>query len=625
MEINYFLISFAALPFLGLIASLVVPFKKEGLLSGITFYTVLTNLLATSGFVVYWIFKGRAAFNMEELVIYRSAHYQFLIDFYFDEVTAVYLLVGSFVTVLIARYSAYYMHLESGYKRFFNTILLFYFGFNFTVLSGNFETLFVGWEILGVSSFLLIAFYRDRYLPVRNAVKVFSIYRIGDVGILLAIWASHHFWHESITFHKLGNYDLVHENISSHTLVGFLVSVCLLIAAAAKSAQFPYSSWLPRAMEGPTPSSAIFYGSLSVHFGVFLLLRTYPFWEHQLTARILIGTCGFVTAVIAFFITRVQSTIKAQIAYASIAQIGLMFIEIALGWKYIVLIHFAGNAFLRTYQLLISPSVVSYSIRDQFYHFRPKNRHSFGGTLKRIEYTIYMLSMKEWGLDRLMSHFAFRPLKRLGQKFFFINQKNYLWLIVPGLIGSIWLYSVPDLIPTDIYRYLPYLFMAFALLLVLRSFAERVAPFLAWWLIMFYHLWVAIAISFNEKFSSTEIFIFLSGFGVASVTGSIVLFLLRRREPGYFDLNGYYGHVYEHNALSVIFLTSAMAMMGFPITFSFIGEDLIISHIHDDQLVLTFLYALSYVICGIALIRIYARLFLGPHIKTYHSTAVKSA
>ena len=103
-------------------------------------------------------------------------------------------------------------------------------------------------------------------------------------------------------------------------------------------------------MEGPTPSSAIFYGSLSVHLGVFLMLRTFPFWEHQTSMRIAIGLMGLVTSIAASVMANVQSTVKSQVAYSSISQIGLIFIEIALGWDTLALIHFAGNAFLRTYQ-----------------------------------------------------------------------------------------------------------------------------------------------------------------------------------------------------------------------------------------------------------------------------------
>ncbi len=103
-------------------------------------------------------------------------------------------------------------------------------------------------------------------------------------------------------------------------------------------------------------------------------MRTYPFWEQQFSVRILIGVLGLATTVITTGIARVQSSIKSQIAYASIAQIGLIFIEVAAGWHALALIHFAGNAFLRTYQLLVSPSVVSYLIREQFYNFSPRDR-----------------------------------------------------------------------------------------------------------------------------------------------------------------------------------------------------------------------------------------------------------
>ena len=147
------------------------------------------------------------------------------------------------------------------------------------------------------------------------------------------MWASHHLWHENISFMKLNNFELVHNHLLEHSIIGFFISIMILVAAAAKSAQLPFSSWLPRAMEGPTPSSAIFYGSLSVHLGVFLLLRTFSFWEHQISVRILIGILGLTTSIIASLIARVQSSIKSQIAYSSIAQIGIIFIEVALGWE----------------------------------------------------------------------------------------------------------------------------------------------------------------------------------------------------------------------------------------------------------------------------------------------------
>jgi len=204
---------------------------------------------------------------------------------------------------------------------------------------------------------------------------------------------------------------LVNEHLESHTFIGFFIAFCLACAAAVKSAQIPFSSWLPRAMEGPTPSSAIFYGSLSVHLGIFLMLRTYPFWENQIIVRVAIGIMGLTTSVIASMIGKVQSNVKSQIAYSSISQIGLIFIEIALGLDNLALLHFTGNALLRTYQLLVSPSVVSYLIRDQFYNFIPLEEKKNHWLSKRLRNSLYVLSLKEFNVENIQSAFYGDPLE----------------------------------------------------------------------------------------------------------------------------------------------------------------------------------------------------------------------
>lgn len=625
METNYIILSFILIPIFGFILSLIIPQKMELSLSRVAIYTAILQFVIVVVFILYWIINGTPLINIKEVVLYKSKEYEFFIDFFFDKTTAVYLFVGSFVTLLIARYSRYYMHLEDGYKRFFNTILFFYVGYNWTVISGNFETLFIGWEILGISSFLLIAFYRERYLPVKNAVKVFSVYRIGDIGILAAMWASHHLWHENITFLKLSNYDLVHEHLAGHSGTGILIGLALLTAAAAKSAQIPYSSWLPRAMEGPTPSSAIFYGSLSVHFGVFLLLRTYPFWEGQPAVRILIGLTGLVTAIIAYFITRVQSTIKTQIAYASITQIGIMFIEVALGWHTLALIHFAGNAFLRTYQLLVSPSVVSYLIRDQFYHFIPSEKHNNTGIYGKIKNTIYILSLKEWYMDYFMSNVVFKSFKKIGQYLDFLTPKNVLFYFIPLYLLGVVFYFNTAILPTAILNYIPETTAFLGLIMVFKSFSERRYAKLSWLLIVFSHYCIALSVSYNEHYNFSENIIYLSGISISGIIGFICIHLLRKKEPNHSDLNEYYGHVQKYPVLSFIFLLSTLGLMGFPITTAFIGEDLIFSHIHDNQYLLGFFIALTFVVGGISLLRNYARLFLGPYCKPNKSNPIKSS
>lgn len=615
---------FIFIPLLGFIGSLLIPEKKERLISTIAFLTAGFTLFVAVVFVAYWLLHGHPVLNLKEVSLFKSSGYEFLIDLYFDKITVVYLLVGSFLTFLVTFYSRYYLHREPGYKRFFNTILLFYVGFNLTILSGNFETLFIGWEILGICSFLLIAFYRNRYLPVKNAIKVFSVYRIGDVGLILAMWASHHLWHENITFLKLNNYDLVHEHLVSHSYEGVFISVMILLAAAAKSAQLPFSSWLPRAMEGPTPSSAIFYGSLSVHLGVFLLLRTYHFWEHQTSVRFLIAFIGIITALVASPIARVQSSVKSQIAYASIAQIGIIFVEVALGLEELALFHFAGNAFLRTYQLLISPSVVSYKIRKQFYHFVPRQFAIESTFPKKMEYSLYLLSLKEFNLDSFMNYLVWKPLKNIGRKLDFLTVNRLVLLFIPAYLGGIVFLFFGEIESENTHQYLPGLFALIGLLMILKSFSERKSPLMSWLLLIMNHFWIALAISFNEHLDVIELIIYLSGVVISGLVGYWGIQKLKSYEKN-IDLEQFHGHAFEHPKFAMIFFLACLGLAGFPITPTFIGLDLVFSHIHETQIVLAYAAASSYVLAGISLIRLYARLFLGPHVKTYHESAYKSS
>ena len=621
---NELLQYFILLPFLGFVISLFLPESKEKAISWTAFGTVFLQLVGLVAFIIFWIIDGAKDLNLLELSILKTAHYEFFIDFYFDQISAVYLFIGALLTSMITTYSRYYLHREKGYKRFFNTVLFFFFGYNLAILSGNFETLFIGWEIIGISSFLLIAFYRERYLPVKNAFKVFSIYRIGDVGLLLAMWASHHLFHENITFMKLNNYELVNEHLQNHSIIGIFIALCLACAAAAKSAQIPFSSWLPRAMEGPTPSSAIFYGSLSVHLGVFLMLRTYPFWEHQTTMRIAIGLMGFTTSIAASFMAKVQSSVKSQVAYSSISQIGIIFIEIALGFETLALIHFAGNAYLRTYQLLVSPSVVSYLIRDQFYNFQPKSKKANFFFPKRIENTLYILALKEFNLEGFLNLVLWKPLKTIGKLLDFLDIKRVYYFFIPLFVLGFLAYKFKVDLPQQLISVLPEVFAFIGLVFVFKSFSERKSPFLAWILIVLNHFWIALAIVFNDKVSVSEIAFYLAGIILAGGIGYIALLQLKKIEMRIL-ISQYLGHVYEHPKFAFFFLLATLGITGFPITSTFIGEDLIFSHIGSNQVILAFFVASSFVVSGIAGIRIYARLFLGPHVKTYHELPYKSS
>lgn len=608
-------------PFFGFILGLFIDEKQESAISKLSIIIVSVQFILASLLTGYWIFDHFEVHNISELTIYQNHGYHFFIDLLVDKTSIAFVFIGSFLALMVTIFSQYYMHKEDGYKRFFSIILLFYFGYNLTVLSGNFETLFLGWEILGISSFLLIAFYRYRYLPVKNAVKVFTIYRIGDIGLILAMWLSHHFWHENVTFLKMTDVALISEHIHQHSILGITIALGIMLAAAAKSAQFPFSFWLPRAMEGPTPSSAIFYGSLSVHMGVFLLLRAFPLIEYQISVRVLIVGMGLFTFFVATGISRVQSSIKAQVAYSSISHIGLMFVELALGFHNFVIIHFIGNAILRTYQLLISPSIVSYKIREQFYTFNPIHKSVEHILPKRWQHAIYLLSLKEWNLDTIMYFYTWFPVKWIGKKLSFIKWETSKFIVPIFLLLSFLTYEL------DLHfhiHFLPELFGIVAILIALKSFSEKTSASQAFFLIVFNHFFIALAVFFNEHLSFDEVAIYLSGVISAGILGYFVLRYLHQRNE-FLDLERFHGHAFEYPKLSILFLLACLGLTGFPISPTFLGEDLIFSHIHETQLMLAFLVACSFVVGGLALIRLYAKLFLGPHSKTYHETAYRNS
>jgi len=613
--------SIILLPLLGFVIGLFIDEKKENVISKLAIGTITLQFLMSIILGGLWIQGGFQKVNITELTIYQNPGYHFFIDLLLDKTSISFIIIGSFLATMVTIFSQYYLHREEGYKRFFCVILLFYFGFNLTVLSGNFETLFIGWEVLGISSFMLIAFYRYRYLPAKNAVKVFTIYRLGDVGLLLAMWLSHHFWHENVTFYKMANATLINEHIHQHTILGILIALGVMLAAAAKSAQFPFSFWLPRAMEGPTPSSAIFYGSLSVHMGVFLLLRTFPLIEYQTSVRVLLVGMGLFSFFVCTGISRVQSSIKAQVAYSSISQIGLMFVEVALGFENLALLHFIGNAILRTYQLLISPSIVSYKIREQFYTQPMKSRTIENYFPIYLQNAMYILCLKEWNLDTIMYFYVWYPVRWIGKKMSFFSWQLSKYLIPAFLLISITFFWIDQEFH---FKLLPELFGAVALILALNSFSEKKSVLQAFFLIVFNHFFIAIAVSFNEHLVVGEIAIYISGVIVSGIIGFYVINYLRNRKEN-LSLRRFHGHSYEYPFVSNVFLLACLGLTGFPISPTFLGEDLIFSHIHEDQLLLAFLVACSYVVGGLALIRLYSMLFLGPHTKTYHEVAYRNS
>ena len=233
------------------------------------------------------------------------------------------------------------------------------------------------------------------------------------------------------------------------------------------------------------------------------------------------------------------------------------------------------------------------------------------------------MSLREWDMDQNLNRFIWKPIKNTGNLLGYINPRNVFYFAVPSYLAGGLLWYNRQLIPSFLVDWLPELFALIGLLLVFRAYAARKSVLVPWVMLFFNHLWVALAISFSDKLTWGEIGFYLFGVITAGLVGLVVLLRIIKQEPDV-DLNSYQGHVYEYPRAAVVFLVACLGMAGFPITTTFVGEDIIFAHIDYSEVGLAFFVALGFVVSGISLIRMYARIFLGPHKKMYHETANKS-
>jgi NAD(P)H-quinone oxidoreductase subunit 5 len=254
---------------------------------------------------------------------------------------------------VVAAFSFRYLHREPGFRRYFVQLAMFVLGITLVALAGSIEVLVAGWELLGLSSALLVGFFHERRAPVANALRVFAVYRVSDAAMLGAAVLLHH-WAGNGSLSLLFSGSAIALGASQSLAIALL----LLVAVACKSALLPVSGWLPRAMEGPTPSSAVYYGALSIHAGCFLLLEAEPLLAQNQIARVLAILAGASTALYATVTARVQTDIKSALSYAALTQVGIIVVEIALGLTTIAFVHIAGHALFRLLQFLSAPNAL---------------------------------------------------------------------------------------------------------------------------------------------------------------------------------------------------------------------------------------------------------------------------
>jgi NAD(P)H-quinone oxidoreductase subunit 5 len=347
---------------------------------------------------------------------FTAPGYSFRISFLFDRLSIPFAALTIGLGGVVGVFAERYLHREPGYNRFFVLLALFVTGLLVTTLASTIELVYAGWELVGLSSALLIAFFHERPAPVRNGLRTFVVYRGCDAGLLAAAVLVHHWTATGSLVVLLGAGPWPAGSVPLTDPQVAIIATAILIAAMGKSAQIPFSGWLPRAMEGPTPSSAIFYGALSVHAGAYLLLRNGPLLDRAPLVAAMVLAVGLVTALHATIVGRVQTDIKCALGYAALTQVGIIFIEIGLGFRMLALLHIAGHACMRSLQFLRAPSLLHdfHQVENAVGgHLAHPGRHFEWAVPRAWQRRLYAWALEGGGLDASLDALVVRPFVRL--------------------------------------------------------------------------------------------------------------------------------------------------------------------------------------------------------------------
>ena len=329
----------------------------------------------------------------------ESGDYRVYISFTLDNLGLLMGTLVALISLLIIKFSVNYMHREAGYQRFFMIMSLFNGAMLLIMLAGNAVLAFIGWELAGVSSFLLIAYAFNRDNATANATQAFVTNRIGDAGFTMSI-ALCFIWFGSVEWS-----DILNTQSGLSSLHIGMIAGGFIIAALIKSALVPFSPWIVRALEGPTPSSAIFYGSLMVHAGIYLLIRLEPLLMQDQALLPLLAFVGLLTLFYGFFSGLVQTDVKSALMFSVISQTGLMVFLIGIQQFTLATVYMVLHAIWRAYQFLNAPSHM---------HQMTRPTRPVSPVIQHWRW-LYTASIKRFWLDPLVSWLIVNPLKQLSR------------------------------------------------------------------------------------------------------------------------------------------------------------------------------------------------------------------
>jgi NADH-quinone oxidoreductase subunit L len=326
--------------------------------------------------------SGQVLFRKEFFTWIAAGNFRAGFDLQMDQLTVVMVLVVTGVGWLIHIYATGYMAHEGGYYRFFSYLNLFMFFMLILVLAANYVLLFVGWEGVGLASYLLIGFYFLKKSASDAGKKAFIVNRIGDFGFMLGMFLLFRAFH-TLDFQTIFISSTLQGwpvELSGH--LGTLTFACLLIfmGACGKSAQLPLYVWLPDAMEGPTPVSALIHAATMVTAGVYVVARSHILFTHAPTAMLVVAIVGCATAFFAATIGLVQTDIKKVLAYSTVSQLGYMFLACGVGAFSAGIFHLMTHAFFKALLFLAAGSVIHAMSGEQ-------DMNRMGGLSKKIRWT----------------------------------------------------------------------------------------------------------------------------------------------------------------------------------------------------------------------------------------------
>ena len=318
---------------------------------------------AFSALVLWQLLHGAPVFNANLYTFFEVGRYSAHIGFLIDNLSAMMMVVVTFVSLLVHIYTVGYMADDDGYQRFFSYIALFTFSMLMLVMSNNFLQLFFGWEAVGLVSYLLIGFWFKRPSAIFANLKAFLVNRVGDFGFLLGI-AGVLFWCGTLDYAGAFAKAPAIANLSVEIFAGHpwavptVICISLFVGAMGKSAQVPLHVWLPDSMEGPTPISALIHAATMVTAGIFMVARMSPLFELSQTALDFVLFIGATTAFFTGLIGIVQNDIKRVIAYSTLSQLGYMTVALGVSAYSAAIFHLMTHAFFKALLFLGAGSVI---------------------------------------------------------------------------------------------------------------------------------------------------------------------------------------------------------------------------------------------------------------------------